>query len=260
MGETRKGLATRDNLILAITGASGAPYCVRLLEVLLATGCDVHLTISPAGQAVLKQELDVNVDLDNFRPEALLPSSDLFSLDDKILSVQLAAGVSTGHSNVLSVSGDRGIGRIRYHHYQDYFAPIASGSFLSGGMVICPCSGSTLSAIAHGASTNLIHRAADVQLKERRKLILVTRETPLSIIHLDNMRRCVEAGAVVLPASPGFYHEPRSIQDLVDFVVGRVCDQLNITHALMRRWGEPAEEPVPPPVPPRKPSHRPPHK
>jgi 4-hydroxy-3-polyprenylbenzoate decarboxylase len=117
-------------------------------------------------------------------------------------------------------------------------APIASGSFLTDGMVVCPCSGGTLAAIAHSMGTNLIHRAAEVHLKERRKLILVPRETPLSLPQLDNMKRATEAGAVVLPASPGFYHGPKSIDDLVDFVVARICDQLGVEQSLMRRWGE----------------------
>ena len=128
-------------------------------------------------------------------------------------------------------------GRLRYHHHRDYLAPIASGSFLTGGMVICPCSGSTLSAVVHGASNNLVHRAADVHLKERRRLILVPRETPLSVVHLENLKRAAEAGAVVLPAMPGWYHGVQSLQDLIDFVVARILDQLDLPHELMRRWG-----------------------
>ena len=115
-----------------------------------------------------------------------------------------------------------------YHHYQDFTAGIASGSFLTGGMIIIPCSMSTLGSIASGASPNLITRAADVHLKERRKLILVPRETPLSLIHLENMARVTRAGAVVLPAMPGWYHRPRRLDDLIDFVVARICDQLGI--------------------------------
>jgi 4-hydroxy-3-polyprenylbenzoate decarboxylase len=129
-------------------------------------------------------------------------------------------------------------GSLTYHHHQNLFASIASGSSLTDGMVVCPCSGGTLSGIAHGTSTNLIQRAADVHLKERRKLILVPRETPLSMIMLDNMRRCVEAGAVVLPAMPGWYHGARTLRDLVDFVVGRICDQLGVSNQLVKRWGE----------------------
>src|SRR5262249_3009912 len=129
-------------------------------------------------------------------------------------------------------------GELRYHHHQDYMAPMASGSFITGGMVICPCSGTTLSAVSTGAANNLIQRAAEGHLKGRRKLILVPRETPLSLAHIDNMRRVTEAGAVVLPASPGWYHNVRSPGDLVDFVVARICDQLGVEHNLMKRWGE----------------------
>jgi len=194
--------------VVAITGASGAVYAVRLLELLLESGREVHLMISPSGAAVLKQELERLVDIDHFQPRALLPS-----IDEPASS------------------------RVHYHHYQDYFAPVASGSFLTGGMVVCPCSGSTLSGIAHAASNNLIQRAAEVHLKERRKLILVPRETPLSVLQLENMRRAAEAGAVILPAMPGWYHGVQSVQDLVDFVVARILDQLGVEHELMRRWG-----------------------
>ena len=117
-------------------------------------------------------------------------------------------------------------------------SPIASGSFLTDGMVICPCSGSTLGAVAHGVGENLIHRAAEVHLKERRKLILVPRETPLSLVYLENMNWAAKAGAVLLPAMPGFYHRAKTIRDLVDFVVARICDQLGIENKLMTRWGE----------------------
>jgi 4-hydroxy-3-polyprenylbenzoate decarboxylase len=202
------------NLVLAITGASGAAYAVRLLDVLLAAGRDVDLTISPAGQAVLREELGRNVALDAFRLGDLLPS-------DRTKSPQP--------------------GKLRYYHHQDLMAPIASGSYLTAGMIVCPCSGGTLAAIAHAMGTNLIHRAAEVHLKERRKLILVPRETPLSLPQLDNMKRAAEAGAIVLPASPGFYHGAKSIGDLVDFVVARICDQLGVEHKLIRRWGEPHE-------------------
>jgi 4-hydroxy-3-polyprenylbenzoate decarboxylase len=132
-------------------------------------------------------------------------------------------------------------GRVAYHHHGDFTAGIASGSFLTAGMVICPCSMGTTAAIAHGLSQNLIHRAADVHLKERRKLILVPRETPLSLIQLRNLAACAEAGAVVLPAMPAFYTRPQTLQDAVDFIVGRVCDQLGLEHALLRRWGAPSD-------------------
>jgi 4-hydroxy-3-polyprenylbenzoate decarboxylase len=129
-------------------------------------------------------------------------------------------------------------GTIHYHNYRDYMAPIASGSFLTAGMAICPCSGSTLSAVAHSMGENLIHRAAEVHLKERRKLVVVPRETPLSLPQLKNMQAIHEAGAVVLPASPGFYHGAETVADLVDFVVARICDQLGVANTLVRRWGE----------------------
>jgi 4-hydroxy-3-polyprenylbenzoate decarboxylase len=199
----------RNNVVLAISGASGAVYSVRLLEVLLAAGFDVHLSISPSAVAVIEHELGLSVDLDNFKLADLLP-----------------AAKSEGTH-----------GKIRYHHYQNLLAPIASGSFLTAGMVICPCSGGTLGAVVHGTGESLIHRAAAVHLKERRKLILVPRETPLSIVQLDNLKRAAEAGAVVLPAMPGFYHGVQSVSDLVDFIVARICDQLEVPHSLMRRWG-----------------------
>jgi 4-hydroxy-3-polyprenylbenzoate decarboxylase len=193
-------------LVLAITGASGAVYAVRLLELLLTAGRHVELTISPSASAVLKQELDRHLDLDDFR------LSDLTDLNEFT-------------------------GRLSYYHHADFMAAIASGSHLTDGMVICPCSGTTLSGVAHGTSSNLILRAADVHLKERRTLILVPRETPLSTIQLDNMQRAARGGAVILPASPGWYHGVHSIQDLVDFVVARILDQLQIPHQLMHRWG-----------------------
>ena len=227
----------KPTVVLAITGASGAIYAERLLEVLIAAGWDVHLTISPAGRLVLKQELDVTVDLDDFHISSLLLSADENPSDSKLDLMRSAAGISSEESSVLSF-GKGEAGEVHYHHYQDFMAPIASGSFMTDAMVICPCSGTTLGAIVHGLSTNLIHRAADVHLKERRKLILVPRETPLSGIQLDNMKRLADAGAVILPAMPGFYHGPVTIHDLVDFVVGRICDQLGIEQNLMKRWGQ----------------------
>ena len=147
-------------------------------------------------------------------------------------------------ADLLGPTAENGkLGQILYHDYRDFSAGIASGSFRTAGMVICPCSMGTIGAIAHGTSLNLIHRAADVHLKERRKLILVPRETPLSLVQLHNLTTCVEAGAVVLPAMPAFYTKPRSIEDMVDFIVGRICDQLGVEHQLFRRWGtdEPKE-------------------
>jgi 4-hydroxy-3-polyprenylbenzoate decarboxylase len=189
-----------------MTGASGAPYGVRLLEVLLDAGRTVHLTISPAAVQVIEQELDRRIDVKAFRVADLL-------------------------------GRDAAKGQVVYHHHMDFMAGIASGSFLTAGMVVCPCSMGTVAAIAHGLSQNLIHRAADVHLKERRRLILVPRETPLNVVQLRNLATCVEAGAVVLPAMPAFYTRPQSVQDMIDFIVGRVCDQAGVEHQLLRRWG-----------------------
>jgi 4-hydroxy-3-polyprenylbenzoate decarboxylase len=194
-------------IVLAITGASGAIYGQRLLEVLLTAQADVCLTISGSAQQVIKQELGLEIDLKDFSLGQILPGY-----------------ASDG-------------GRLRYYHFQDFMAPIASGSFRTESMVICPCSGSTLSGIAAASGQNLIQRAGEVHLKEKRPLILVTRETPLSLIQLENMQRACLAGATILPASPGFYHNSQTIADLVDFVVGRILDQLGIEHQLVRRWG-----------------------
>jgi 4-hydroxy-3-polyprenylbenzoate decarboxylase len=232
----------KKNLVLGITGASGAVYAARLLEVLVAAGWNVHLSISPSGQSVLKQELNLDVDLNHFDPKFLVPGDTQLAEDSGLQKVRALAGISSESSNVLAAGmlaeSGTAAGQVFYHHYQDFQAPIASGSYLTAGMVVCPCSGTTASAIAHGTADNLIHRAADVHLKERRRLILVPRETPLSTVQLDNLKRCSEAGAVVLPAMPGFYHGARTIRDLVDFVVARICDQLGIEHSLVRRWGE----------------------
>jgi 4-hydroxy-3-polyprenylbenzoate decarboxylase len=206
-------------LVVAVTGASGAVYAGRLLEVLLAAGRQIHLLVSPSGAAVVKQELGRKFDLATGDVGPLLSALREVPLEERADYVR----------------------QVVYHHYQDFMAPPASGSFLTGGMIVCPCSGSTLSGIAHGASNNLIQRAAEVHLKERRKLILVPREAPLSLIQIDNMRRAAEAGAVILPASPGWYQGVRSIDDLVDFVVARILDQLGIEHELMKRWGEEGE-------------------
>lgn len=195
-------------IVLAITGASGVVYGRRLLEVLLGLKQSVHLTISESGRQVLRHELSVDVDLANFQLSQLLPAT-------KLAADQLV-----------------------YHRYDNFMAPIASGSFRTRAMVVCPCSGSTLSGIATAASGNLIQRAADVHLKERRPLILVPRETPLSLIQIENMRTVTLAGATVLPAAPGFYHGCDKIENLVDFVVARVLDQLHVEHQLMRRWGD----------------------
>jgi flavin prenyltransferase len=203
-----------SDLVLAMTGASGAPYGVRLLEVLLRAGRTVHLTLSPAAAEVLEQELGHRVQLDRFDLRDLLGDA----------------------------AGSAAAGQVLYHHHRDFRAGIASGSFLTAGMVICPCSMGTVAAIAHGLSQNLIHRAADVHLKERRRLVLVPRETPLNAVQLRNLTVCAEVGAVVLPAMPAFYTGPKTLQDALDFVVGRICDQLGVEHSLLRRWGSPEGE------------------
>ncbi len=199
------------DLVVALTGASGSVYGVRLIEVLLRAGRTVHLTISPAAVEVFEREMGRSLGL----------SSSEFD------PVTLFGPAVTG----LDFS------RLRYHHYRNFQSGIASGSFLTGGMAICPCSMGTLAAIAHGISENLIHRAADVHLKESRKLILVPRETPLGLIPLRNMVAITEAGGTVLPAMPAFYTLPQTVSDMVDFVVGRICDQLGIEHRLSERWG-----------------------
>jgi len=224
------------NICIGVTGASGAVYSLRLIEVLLATGYDVHLSISPSGAQVIHEEMDLRVDLNDFQPADLMLEDVTNASDSKIRMLQASAGIGTADSNVLSVEAGR-VGQLHYHHYQNFNAPIASGSFLTQGMVITPCSGSTLSAVAHASSGNLIQRAAEVHLKERRKLILVPRETPLSLPHIDNLRKCTEAGAVVMPAAPGWYHGVNTLRDLVDFMVARICDQLGIDNALINRWG-----------------------
>jgi flavin prenyltransferase len=224
------------NIVVAITGASGAVYSLRLIEVLLATGHDVHLSITPTGAQVIHEEMDLRVDLNDFQQADLMLEDVTNASDSKIRLLQATAGIGTADSNVLSVEAGR-VGELHYHHFQNFNSPIASGSFLTAGMVVSPCSGSTLSAVAHASAANLIQRAAEVHLKERRKLILVPRESPLSLPHIDNMRRCVEAGAVVLPAAPGWYHGVTTLRDLVDFIVARICDQLGIDNALIKRWG-----------------------
>jgi 4-hydroxy-3-polyprenylbenzoate decarboxylase len=228
----------KRTIIVAITGASGVVYATRLLEVLYAAGCDIHLVISPAAQTVFKQELDLAVDLENFQPSMLMLDIGSKPNDRKLQILRTMSGISSDESNVLAV-GTGEEGKLIYYHYRDYMGAIASGSFLTDGMVICPCSSGTLSAIVHGTSANLIHRAAEVHFKERRKLILVPRETPLSQTVLENLKRAAEYGAVILPAMPGFYHGVKTISDLIDFVVARILDQLGIRNSLIHRWGSP---------------------
>ena len=192
-------------VVLAITGASGVLYGQRLLQELIRKKIPIQLSISESGQKVLQHELGVRIDINDFELQQLLPDC-----DDK---------------------------DVTYHHYKDFMTPIASGSFQTSAMVVCPCSGSTLSGIAAAASGNLIQRAADVHLKEKRPLILVPRETPLSLLQIRNLETVATAGATILPASPGFYHGYQNVDDLINFVVARILDHLHIEHDLIRRWG-----------------------
>ncbi|WP_347331447.1 flavin prenyltransferase UbiX [Marinimicrobium locisalis] len=194
---------------LAMTGASGAQYGLRLLQCLLAADCRVYLLLSSAAEVVIRTE--TNLELPAALEEQQLMLSQTFGAEDEQLLL---------------------FGR------EDWFSPVASGSSSASSMVICPASGGSLSAIAHGASNNLIERAADVALKERRQLILVPREAPYSEIHLENMLKLTRMGAVVVPASPGFYMQPSRVEELVDFVVARILDQLGLEQDLMPRWGE----------------------
>lgn len=206
--------AAPRTVALALTGASGMAYGIRLLEQLLRGGARVWLIYSQVAQVVARQELDLKLPA---QPrEAQRHFSEAF-------------GAAHGQLEVF--------GR------EDWFAPPASGSNPADAMVICPCSMGTLAAIAAGLANTLIERAADVMLKESRRLVLVPRETPFSAIHLENMLRLQRAGAIILPANPGFYHRPRSVEDIVDFVVARVLDQLGVPNDLVRRWGEPPAEP-----------------
>lgn len=195
-------------IVLAITGASGAPYGIRLLEQLLVAERQVSLIVSSHGFRLLRTESDV---------------ADLGALRSVVGAERFDRFVTVYDD------GDRG-------------AAPASGSHLAGGMVICPCSMGTVASIAAGTSRSLVERAADVALKERRPLLLVTRETPLSLIHLENMRQVTLAGATVMPAAPGFYHRPQRIEELVDFIVARALDHLGVPNTLAPRWGAHADE------------------
>lgn len=194
------------HIALAWTGASGAAYGLRLLECLLAAECRVSLLLSQAARVVIKQELELG-----------LPSG----------SAELEVFLRGRYAG----------GKLAIYGEKEWFSPLASGSHAAEVMVVCPCSMGTLGAIAHGLSDNLIERAADVMLKERRLLILVPRETPFSLIHLRNMTQLAEAGAMILPANPGFYHHPERVEDMIDFIVARILDQVGVAQTMMPRWG-----------------------
>lgn len=230
-----QGRGGGGRIVLAMTGASGAPYAIRLLQVLARTDLEIHLTISPSGAAVIRQELGLTLDVRKPDLMTLLRFRPAWS--------RAALGRTTGDqavdaTEVADASAGIDPSRIRCHAYDDYMTPIASGSFRTDAMVVCPCSGSTLSGIARAAASNLIQRAAEVHLKEHRKLVLVPRETPISTIQLENMHRLALAGAVLLPAMPGWYHDIHSLDCLVDFIVSRILDQLDIDNGLIGRWGE----------------------
>ena len=202
-------MSGRTAIALAMTGASGAPYGLRLLESLIEAGETVYFMISGPGQVVVSMESEITL---SGRPAEI----------QRLLSDRFGARE----------------GQLRVFGREEWTAPLASGSGVPRAMVICPCTMGTLAAVACGMSNNLIDRAADVVLKEGRKLILVPRETPFSAIHLENMLRLARMGAVILPPNPGFYHEPRTLDDLVNFIVARILDQLGIAHELVGRWGE----------------------
>lgn len=197
-----------QTITVAITGASGIQYGLRLTECLIKADVRVYLMVSKAAQIVTATETDIK-----------LPAQ--------------AAKIAQFLSEKFSAKP----GQLMVFGKEDWMAPVASGSGAPSQMVVCPCSTSTLSSIACGASNNLIERAADVVLKERRKLILVPRETPYSEIHLEHMLKLTRMGAVILPASPGFYHQPQTLNDLVDFIVARILDHLGVEQVLVERWG-----------------------
>jgi 4-hydroxy-3-polyprenylbenzoate decarboxylase len=202
-------MQTQRTITLAMTGASGAQYGLRLLQCLLAADCKVYLLMSDAAGVVIRTETDL--ELPETPEEQQIMLSELYGAEEDQLQIFAR---------------------------DDWFSPVASGSSSPTSMVICPASGGCLSAIAHGASNNLIERAADVALKERRQLILVPREAPYSAIHLENMLKLTQLGAIILPASPGFYMQPQSVSQLIDFIVARILDQLGVEQDLLPRWGE----------------------
>jgi flavin prenyltransferase len=228
-------------VVLAITGASGAVYAARTLQWLLIERQPVHLVVSPDGLTVIRQELGFQGKLEMPRVvDFLLAAHRLMEPNVQIsesYSSEAAKKVEgSDFSWIETIRAALDSGQLQIHQSNDYFVPIASGSYRTSAMVICPCSGTTMAAIAHASGRNLIHRAAEVHLKERRKLILVPRETPLSVIQIENMLRVSQAGAVVLPAAPGWYHGVSGLKDLVDFVAARILDQLDISHERVRRW------------------------
>ncbi|MFO0874260.1 MAG: UbiX family flavin prenyltransferase [Phycisphaerales bacterium] len=194
-------MSATQRIIVAVTGASGAPYAIRTLELLAAADVEIHLAVSAHGRRLLFDELGIK----RLDPDEL----------------------TRGRGSQLTVHNDNDVG-----------ATLGSGSFLHDGMIVVPCSGNTLGKIASGITDNLVQRAAAVTLKERRRLVIAHRESPLSMIELDNMRRLMEAGAIIAPLAPGFYMLPKTIEDLVDFMVGKLLDLIGVPHALKTRWAE----------------------
>ncbi|MDH5446180.1 MAG: UbiX family flavin prenyltransferase [Gammaproteobacteria bacterium] len=199
----------QDTIILAMTGASGSIYGLRLLECLLKADTKVYLLLSKAAQLVLATETDLDI------PSRPVEMANWFCEQFNVSSERLSV-----------------------FSREDWMSPVASGSHQARAMVVCPCTTGSLAAIAQGNSDNLIERAADVMIKENRQLIMVPRETPLSAIHLENMLKLARLGVTMLPANPGFYHKPETIDELVDFIVARILDQLQIEHSLVPRWGD----------------------
>lgn len=196
-------------VILALTGASGVQYALRLLECLLNADVPVYLMVSKAAQIVLSMETELKVPAKSSEMERFFTT--LYKAKES---------------------------QVKVFSQEQWTAPIASGSHKAMSMVVCPCTTGTLAAIANGNSDNLLERAADVMLKEKRQLIMVVRETPFSQIHLENMLRLSQAGATIMPANPGFYHNPESLDDIIDFMVSRILDHLKVEHNLQERWGE----------------------
>lgn len=217
-------------IVLGITGASGAIYAARTLEWLLLENCRVHLVVSPDGLTVIRQELGFSGQITTDSVVDFIASGHrLFAKSGSERTAASAVHLTEVNQAVAS-------GLLHIHQHDDYFSPVASGSYRTAAMVVCPCSGTSLAAIAHANGRNLIHRAAEVHLKERRKLVLVPRETPLSSLQIENMLRVSQAGAVVLPAAPGWYHGVGGLVDIVDFIAARILDQLGIANERIGRW------------------------
>lgn len=196
--------------VVGISGASGAPYAQRLLRFFVEQKLPAHLVITEAGRQVIRHEAGVDLGKNSF-------------------------SLKQGLNRFIGKNYDRWI---TYHETHNWHSPLASGSFKSGPMVVVPCSAHTLAAVANSHGSNLLERRADIMLKEKQKLILVFRETPLHSTHLEHLLKLSRMGAHILPAMPGFYHQPKTLQDMIDFMVGRILDHLEISNALFRRWGE----------------------